>query len=385
MESGYHIEELISKYLADQTDAVEEMIVLKWIEASEANRKHFENLRNVWLLSSLKTEFDKIDPEYEWSVFKKVLNNRESLGKLDYSSETSATVSNEKHTRKTPVYKLIIAVAIAASLIIIIWQEYIFKEDIKQSTGSTTVAKITEKPGKESVVHRKRNVSGRIEEITLGDGSTVLLYDKSEINYNEPFSNLRELVISGKAEFKVAKDSTKPFTVFSSDLSTTALGTDFSVENFEGSKNIIIKLYEGKVLVKSVDAARRKLDRNYYLLPGDELVYTRENATAFVKKTRANAFKPFDTSYAREVPLFPRNEKGSWYMFNNESLPNVFNQLQDMYNVRIEYSEKDVSNMYFIGKFGKSLSVDSVLKEITTLNDLQLIKVNNGFKILSKR
>ena len=385
MENGHNIEELISKYLADETDTAEDLIVLKWIKASETNREQFEKMRNVWLLSSFKAEIDKIDTEHEWTVFEEILNSGESLKKLPDINESCEILPDEKRIRRVPFYKLIVAAAIAASIIMILWPGHIFKADMTQNKELVINKKISEEPGKGSTVHNEKNFSEKIKEIALEDGSRVFLYDKSEIDYNEPFTNLREVVISGKAKFEVAKDPTKPFTVFSNDISTTALGTNFSVENFEGSKNIIIKLYEGKVLIKSVDTAKRKLGRNYYLLAGEELVYNKRNATAFVKKIRINnSFKPNDTSYAKEVPWFPRNHKGSWYMFNNESLANVFNQLQDIYNVKIEYSENDIRNMYFIGKFDKSLSVDSVLKEITTLNDLELIKDNNSYRILTK-
>ena len=68
-----------------------------------------------------------------------------------------------------------------------------------------------------------------------------------------PFqNNKREIYLEGEAYFKVAKDKTKPFTVFAGALATTALGTQFRItakKNTPG--NITVKLFTGKVAIRS--------------------------------------------------------------------------------------------------------------------------------------
>lgn len=68
-------------------------------------------------------------------------------------------------------------------------------------------------------------------------------------------------------------------------------------------------------------------------------------------------------------------------MFNNQSLVQVFDQLEEMYNADIQYSKRDVRNMYFIGKFDKSDSFDNILSQVASLNNLKLIKTKDRFII----
>lgn len=68
-------------------------------------------------------------------------------------------------------------------------------------------------------------------------------------------------------------------------------------------------------------------------------------------------------------------------MFNNQSLEQVFDQLALLYNVDIVYSKKDVFNIYFIGKFNKSDSLEAVISQISAVNNLTVTRQNNKFII----
>jgi hypothetical protein len=85
-----------------------------------------------------------------------------------------------------------------------------------------------------------------------------------------------------------------------------------------------------------------------------------------------------------DSPTIPNYDKGSWFMFNNQSLSEVFDALAAMYDVRIVYSKEDIKNMYFIGTYEKSDSIERILNEIALLNKLQVSKLDNGFKIERK-
>lgn len=73
-------------------------------------------------------------------------------------------------------------------------------------------------------------------------------------------------------------------------------------------------------------------------------------------------------------PSVPKLGRGSWYMFNNQPLEQVFNQLEGMFNVDIAYTRKDISKIYFIGTFNTSDSLDDILKQISVLNNLKVTK-----------
>ena len=87
-----------------------------------------------------------------------------------------------------------------------------------------------------------------------------------------------------------------------------------------------------------------------------------------------------DEQNSADQPSLPV-DKGSWYMFNNQPLAQVFKQLEEMYGVEILYSATDIEKMYFIGKFSKTDSVSNILKQIAALNNLTVTRQNNTYTI----
>jgi transmembrane sensor len=180
----------------------------------------------------------------------------------------------------------------------------------------------------------------------------------------------------------VAKDKTRPFTVISGRLATTALGTQFIVTAFEQDEFITVQLYEGRVVVKPADSINAKLKKDFYLMPGEELLYSNKQNTASVRRFMSgNTTAGKETKEERttaDQPSLPV-DKGSWYMFNNQPLAQVFKQLEEMYSVQIVYSTADIEKMYFIGKFSKNDSVSTILNQIAALNNLTVRRENNTY------
>lgn len=379
MEMSNQYDELFIRYLLNDLNTEEETFVLHWINSNEQNRQYFEELKKTWNLTAVKELADVVDVNEEWGRFTQMLTLKEK----QYNSP-GEVIEFEKPTLRRNFYKLLIATGVAASILLVIGiGSGLF--DTKNLPEQTVAKSNNEKSNSASVAFRHQlNTSGKIEKIKLRDGSEVLLFNESEISYNEPFTdNKRDIILKGKAEFKVAKDKSKPFTVYSGDISTTALGTRFVVTAYEKAANIIVRLYEGKVLVKTNYITKNAFQKDFYLLPGDEFIYDKNQLTARLRTLKGNKDNNVFVMPTIDNPSFPKNDKGTWYMFNNQSLSQVFDQLENMYSVKITYSKKDVYNKYFIGKFNKLDSVEHILREIAALNHLKLT-VNNDRFIIAK-
>jgi ferric-dicitrate binding protein FerR (iron transport regulator) len=214
----------------------------------------------------------------------------------------------------------------------------------------------------------------------------IVLANKSEVTYRTPFVDRRDIALLGKAFFKVAKDKTKPFTVTSGDISTTALGTEFTVTSFEHAHKVIVRLYEGKVVVKAVDKANKKLRKDVYLYPGQAFIYGTESSAKVKAFKVANTGGPeqiMSDEQSSENPLIPQSDEGTWYMFNNQSLAQVLDELSQIFNTRILYDPKDVQNIYFTRKYNRTDSLEDILKEIAIINHLKIAKKDSSF-IISK-
>src|SRR5204863_7199557 len=184
----------------------------------------------------------------------------------------SANLEEDSPVQKPLLYILWRSVAIAASVLLVIGLVWLLSHNSKTPElfakgSSKTVDSVT------FVERHEVNTTGKEKAIHMADGSLIVMADNSEITYAEPFTNKRNITLIGKAYFQVAHDKTRPFTVTSGDISTTAIGTAFSVTVIRNTLNISVRLYEGKVVIKPIDKTNKRMKEDIYLLPGQEFVY----------------------------------------------------------------------------------------------------------------
>jgi transmembrane sensor len=215
--------------------------------------------------------------------------------------------------------------------------------------------------------------------LTLPDSSKVRLQPGGRLRYRRGFGtqDQRDVQVTGKAFFDVAKNEQAPFTVYSDGLRTRVLGTSFAVNANPLSDKIKIRLYTGKVLVSLDNGARVNEPGNYYLSPGQELVFSRSTRDVAIN----DPVKRADASVAKAGHAVKADTISNWYMFNNQTLADVFDQLSAIYNVDIAYSREDIRNMYFIGKLEKRDSLVEIIRDIALLNHLSVTSLNGKFII----
>lgn len=212
------------------------------------------------------------------------------------------------------------------------------------------------------------NYTEKNQSFTLPDSSTVNIFPGAELRYAVPFvKNKREVYLNGKSFFEVAKDSKHPFVVYAKGISTTALGTSFTITALGTSRLIKVQLHTGKVLVKNVDSMHRISPFNEVLLPGKELVYNTLINKISVSDSRTLAAK-------KENPIRELN-------FTQAPLVDVFHKLEKHYHVKIAYDRADIAEMSFTGSLKLSQPIVTILEEIAELNKLNQTKTAEGYLI----
>ncbi len=127
---------------------------------------------------------------------------------------------------------------------------------------------------------------GEQRTVPLADGSVVTLNTATEILLR--FSPERRDVelISGQANFEVAKDPTRPFVVTAGDRSVRAVGTQFDV--YKTADKVTVTLIEGKVAVIATESpamvAARARPEEIVLTAGEQLSF-RVKAGAVERKS----------------------------------------------------------------------------------------------------
>ena len=222
------------------------------------------------------------------------------------------------------------------------------------------------------------NKSSKTKAFFLPDGSKVELSANSDLSFDSAFINgRRDLFLQGTAVFSVKKDNARPFVVHSKDITTTALGTVFSVSD-KGSLFTTVHLFSGRIVIKKEVGKGGRSFGNIYLVPGQQLVINKEDFSVQIKNTVPPEVK------ASVMPVQPSTQQ--ILTFTNRPLEEIFSLLQKEYNVSISSDPATLQNMTFTGSLNKDKeSLESFLNTLCDLNDLSIKKTSdNSFSIQVK-
>ena len=119
-----------------------------------------------------------------------------------------------------------------------------------------------------------RNVSQRETQLTLPDGSTVLLAPASRLYYPAQFGGgQRRVRLVGEAFFRIQHDAAHPFLVYTEQVVTTVLGTSFQVRAYAGQPEAVVKVSTGRVLVAPRHMLSVASKASVVVLPNQQAVY----------------------------------------------------------------------------------------------------------------
>ena len=226
----------------------------------------------------------------------------------------------------------------------------------------------------------KANHTDEKLKIKLEDGTVVTLHPRSSIRYAKHFTDnsehKRDIYLQGYALFDVAREKSRPFTVYAGNMSTTVLGTSFSVA--ENDKGVLVKLYSGKVMIHAVQ--QNAWTKDILLKPGEQLRVTYEPGADLAIITNFDTGKP-----APKKMNAGTGDNRKDLVFDNTELPDVMSQLISYYRTRITYNKTELSNMYFSGQVLESDSLSVILKVIAKMNDLQVTQTTDGFMVNSSK
>jgi hypothetical protein len=96
------------------------------------------------------------------------------------------------------------------------------------------------------------------------------------------------------------------------------------VSAFTHHKQMTVRLYHGRVVIKPVEMGNKLMNAAVYLSPGQEFVYGPNTTTVRLFGANNNAIvNKNNTQDANDNPSLPVNTKGSWHMYNNQPLAQV--------------------------------------------------------------
>jgi transmembrane sensor len=313
-------DDLLVKYLVGEATESESRQAQQWINASDTNRKYYDDLKRIWQESERIADGSKVNEDAAWLR----LQNR--IGKIEPT----------KVVRKSPILGsqwLKIAASVIFVCLISYLVYYRFYDD-----------------------HIIDKISGdKVLSENLSDGSTVTLNSNSQLSYPARFVGNKRLVkLTGEAFFKVAPDKTKPFIISVQGATISVVGTSFDVKNRNGETEVIVAT--GIVKVKAHG-------KEVQLYPGEKVMVTGAGTELIKQQNKGSLYNYYITGalICDQTPLYQLVDK-----------------LNEIYGVQIEITNSKLRNLPITTTF-KGQSLDEILKVIAETFNIKTEHQGNRF------
>jgi len=195
---------------------------------------------------------------------------------------------------------------------------------------------------------------GRIETVTLADGSIIRLNADSKLTVAPGFNaKNRQLTLEGEGYFKVAKNAKLPFVIRTGKVKTTVVGTVFNLKAYPETESIRLTVIEGKVR------------------------FEKQNKGLLLEANKAATYQKATSSFKKEA--FDKEKALGWQrgklVFDNIPFSEALRMIERRFN--IVTSDQSGSGNRLV-----KITFDANEKAETILHDLGLLL---GLKLTSEK
>ncbi len=309
MNERYIMDDLLVKYLLEEATEEEIRHVQQWIEENEANKKQYEQLKQIWTASERLMNYSTVNEDAAWSR----LQQRIRSGKVKKQKTFS--------WKKT-------AMGIAAGLVLLLSAGIVYNAWNHQTL--TLASK------------------DRVLTDTLSDGTVVTLNKHTTLRFPRTFSGKeRHVALNGEAFFDVAPNKQMPFIIQAHESRIKVVGTSFHINSSAERTEVIVSTgivevskNEERIIVHPNEKALVSRDRSTILkqLNEDQLYnyyYSKEficNATPLYKLVEV-----LSQAYGKEIVIAngSLNHLPLTATFRNESLEGVLSVISETFNISV--------------------------------------------------
>lgn len=195
---------------------------------------------------------------------------------------------------------------------------------------------------------------GEKRQVTLPDGSYVMLNSCSEIRYPAVFSGkIRNVELEGEAYFDIVRDDKRSFVIKTNGFDVRVLGTSFNVKSYEGDELSMVNVERGLVQVDMPEAMFR--------LHADEKLVVNKNSGSVEKHPDS-----YETSLWRKGQLH----------FDATPIRDVAKVLEREYNCHISFQEGQRFDNLISGQHDNR-SLNAVLESIGFVSGVSFKREGN--------
>lgn len=331
MEENKKIEEQWVSWMAGESEMVQGSDMRKEEACAE--------LEKSWELAGIAYSYSKSNPDQAWA----------KLSDKMHSKTEAPIIRRFSFLRVAAIF---VAMAALGSI------TYLLIRDSAMVPGQMTAARIEMK--------RVTTASSPAEltTILLPDGSLVKMNASSTLEYPAQFAaGIRKVKLTGEAYFEVIHDAANPFVVELNNIMVEDLGTSFNISAYPDKKQVEVNVSSGSVRLRN-----SKADQEAVLSAGWNGRYTAESG----KIETTNKLTPNYLSWiTKEVS------------FRHTPLSAVFEELENIYHVKIKYTDQRIADIPYTANFAK-FELEDILLIIAKTNHLSVTNEGDGFVLASK-
>ncbi|HSB92026.1 MAG TPA: FecR domain-containing protein [Flavitalea sp.] len=317
-DESYHMhDDLLVKYLLDESTDSEKSIVEQWIMADEDNRNYFDDFKLIWQQSKELAAVSTIDEDAAWHRFQ---------GRI-----------KQRAMQEAPVRRMSRIFWIKSAAIVV----------LVAGAGILALQVLKNKEPQMQVVQSLNQVIPD----TLADGSIVTLNKQSTLTYPEKFEgNNRSISLQGEAFFQVTPDRSKPFIVQVNDVTVRVVGTSFNIKSRNGTTEVIVESGIVEVTRQNQRVALHPKDK-LVVQTADTMFRKQPEGGTLYNYYRTREFKCDNTplwklvdilNEAYDAKIIISNEKirnlPLTTTFNNESLDNILEVIRQTFKISVTRS-----------------------------------------------
>lgn len=296
------------------TNGVEyENEIQKWRDESYENKKKYQDLLNIWLITGSFPERFTPDKSKGWQIVKRHIH-----------------LQKKKHF----LFRRITQVAAAIAIIF-----------LSTWTG-TKLSTRNQKPQYTEIF----SLAGQKTRVLLPDSSFVLLNGNSQIRFDRNFNGNKRIVeLTGEGFFEVHKDLSRRFIVHTKELDIKVFGTSFNVKAYTNDQQVEVGLKNGKI---SIDRGEKEIVK---LIPGQLATFDKKQQKLSVAKSDIEV-----------VSAWTRDE----LVFEEASLSEIVKYLERWYGVNVHVDPELLNGELLTFKV-KTESLNELLKLINLLRPIK--------------
>lgn len=199
----------------------------------------------------------------------------------------------------------------------------------------------------------------QVKQLVLPDSSVVVLNAGSEITYPRQFrGKKRQVHLNGEAFFNVTHNAAAAFTISAPHLQVQVLGTSFVMADSSHIQAARVSVKTGRVAV----SAETKGFPVTQLIANQELFYDEAGGTVNINRHH-------------EVDLGWTSKQ---LVFNNVALSEVFREIENLFQVKIQLSDNSIRQLTFTGAFDAGDPLPDMLKVIALSYRLTIQQHKDG-------